>query len=117
MKIAVPVHHGFVNEHFGHSEEYAVYSISEEKKIIHSELITVAQGCGCRSGIAEILSRQGVSKMLTGNIGAGAIRHMYDNGIEVIRGCSGLAEEVVMNYLHGDVEDNQQICDRHEQCN
>ena len=116
MKIAVPVHNGFVNDHFGHSDTYSVFSLSHENKIIHTEIVKANEGCGCRSGIAEVLASRGVTIMLAGNIGAGAILHLYTNGIEVVRGCSGLVEDVVTEYLQGNITDNNQTCHQHEGC-
>ncbi len=116
MKIAVPVHNGFVNEHFGHSDTYSVFSLSQENKILNTEIVKANEGCGCRSGIAEVLATHGVTIMLAGNIGAGAIQHLYTNGIEVVRGCSGLAEDVVIEYLQGNITDNNQTCHEHEGC-
>jgi predicted Fe-Mo cluster-binding NifX family protein len=54
--------------------------------------------------------------MLAGNIGAGAIHHLYTEGIEVIRGCTGPAEEVVINFLKGEINDGGQTCHQHEGC-
>jgi predicted Fe-Mo cluster-binding NifX family protein len=115
MKIALPVHNGFVNEHFGHSENFTVYTISPEKNI-ESVNPVVSDGCGCRSGIAQILAEQGVTIMLAGNIGAGAINHLNESGIEVVRGCYGQAEKVVSEYLKGTITDNEQTCTNHEGC-
>lgn len=116
MKIAVPFHNGFVNEHFGHSENYAVFTISPEKEIIQRGMIKADEGCGCKSGIADILSKEGVTLMLAGNIGGGAIHHLNSTGIDVVRGCSGPAEDVVMSYLKGDVSDGGQTCTQHQRC-
>ena len=116
MKIAIPFHNGNVNEHFGHSESYAIFTINPEKQIVDRTVIKGEEGCGCKSGIGQLLARQGVTIMLTGNIGAGAIHHLYTDGIEVIRGCSGPAEEVVVNYLKGAVTDGGQTCEQHAGC-
>lgn len=116
MKIAVPVQDSFVNEHFGHSDIYNVYTVSEEKKILSSEQVTAFEGCGCRSGIADVLAKKGVTIMLAGNIGAGAIHHLNVSGIEVVRGCAGKASDVVLAFLDGRIEDNNQTCHQHENC-
>jgi predicted Fe-Mo cluster-binding NifX family protein len=113
MKIALPVFNGFINEHFGHSEDFTIYTISLEN-VIESEIPVVAEGCGCHSGIAEILAGQGVSIMLAGNIGAGAIHHLNAHGIDVVRGCYGQADQVVAEFLKGTIIDNEQTCTAHE---
>ena len=58
MKIALPVFNGFVNEHFGHSEEFVVYTISSDKKVESVSPVASMEGCGCHSGIAEILAKE-----------------------------------------------------------
>ncbi len=116
MKIAIPVHQGFVDEHFGHAERYIIYEISEGNQILNSTYVDANQGCGCRSGIAAILADRGVTVMLAGNIGGGAIQHLYNSGITVVRGCSGPAEAVLTAYLQGNIVDNNQTCHQHEGC-
>jgi predicted Fe-Mo cluster-binding NifX family protein len=116
MKIALPVQGGSINEHFGHSENFEIYTISTEK-IIETITPVTSEGCGCHSGIAEILAEQGVSVMLAGNIGGGAINHLNEFGIEVVRGCYGPADLAVRAYLDGTVADNGQTCNNHEGCN
>jgi predicted Fe-Mo cluster-binding NifX family protein len=116
MKIAIPYQNGFVNDHFGHSENYAVFTINPENQIVNRSLIKSEEGCGCKSGIGQLLAREGVTIMLAGNIGAGAIHHLYTEGIEVVRGCSGPADEVVMGFLEGKVSDGGKTCAQHEGC-
>jgi predicted Fe-Mo cluster-binding NifX family protein len=83
---------------------------------LKSEIINADQGCGCKSGIAVQLSGLDVTLMLTGNIGGGAIHHLNMSGIDVVRGCSGPASEVVMSYLKGEVSDGGQTCMQHQGC-
>ena len=113
MKIALPIHNGSLNEHFGHSENFTVYTISSGK-IVESKNPVVSDGCGCHSGIAEILAEQGVTIILAGNIGGGAINHLHEFGIEVVRGCYGPGSQVVAEYLKGSIVDNEQTCTAHE---
>jgi len=115
MKIAVPVtRNNQIDDHFGHCEFYSVFSISEQNEILDVNTIPSFQGCGCKSNIAGILAADGVSIMLTGGIGGGAIHVLNASGIEVIRGCSGNASEVVKAYLSGHVADSGSSCLKHE---
>jgi predicted Fe-Mo cluster-binding NifX family protein len=116
MKIAVPVQQGFVNEHFGHSEEFVVYTISPENTIESAVPVPSTEGCGCRSGIAQVLAEQGVTILLAGNIGGGAISHLHDFGIGVVRGCQGQADLAVASFLAGNIKDKDQTCTAHEGC-
>ncbi|MDQ2178747.1 MULTISPECIES: NifB/NifX family molybdenum-iron cluster-binding protein [Marinifilum] len=111
MKIAVPVtSNKQVDGHFGHCEFYNIYTISEQNEIVGSEIMDSPQGCGCKSNIAPLLAEAGVKVMLAGGIGQGAINVLYNNGIEVVRGCSGNADELVQQFISGMVEDSGETC-------
>ena len=115
MKIAVPVTSDTqIDSHFGHCESYNVYTISDKNEVTEIKNVKSPQGCGCKSDIASVLAADGVSVMLAGGIGGGAINVLSNSGIEVIRGCSGDATEVVKLYLKGLVEDSGSSCQQHE---
>jgi len=115
MKIAVPVtKENQIDGHFGHCESYGVFTISEKNEIVEIKSVGSPEGCGCKSDIASVLASDGVSIMLAGGIGGGAINVLNNSGIEVIRGCSGDATEVVKLFLSGLVEDSGTSCHQHE---
>lgn len=115
MKIAVPVtKENQIDSHFGHCESYGVYTISDNKEISGIKSVESPQGCGCKSDIASVLASDGVTVMLAGGIGGGAINVLNYSGIEVVRGCSGDATEVVKLYLKGLVADSGSSCHQHE---
>jgi predicted Fe-Mo cluster-binding NifX family protein len=115
MKIAVPVtDENQVDSHFGHCESYNVFTISEKNEITSVKNVESPQGCGCKSNIASVLASDDVTIMLAGGIGGGAINVLNNSGIEVIRGCTGDASEVVKLYLSGLIEDSGSSCHQHE---
>lgn len=115
MKIAVPVTTDkFIDSHFGHCEFYGVYTISETNEISDIKTIAASQGCGCKSDIASVLASDGVSVMLAGGIGGGAINVLNNSGIEVVRGCSGKADDIVKLYVDGLIKDSGSSCHHHE---
>lgn len=115
MKLAVPVRDGNkIDEHFGHCEYYKVFTISENNEIIGERIILAPDGCGCKSDIASVLAKDGVTVMLAGGIGAGAIDVLNQSGIEVVRGCSGEVEQVVKQYITGLITDSGETCKQHE---
>jgi predicted Fe-Mo cluster-binding NifX family protein len=114
MKIAVPVTGtNQVDGHFGHCEFYSIYIISGEGKITEIKTIPSVHGCGCKSNIAGVLAADGVTIMLAGGIGGGAINVLNNAGIEVIRGCEGDAAEVVKSYVAGNLIDGGESCNQH----
>lgn len=115
MKIAIPTRGTNVEDHFGHCEAYTVMTVDEDKTITNTELLPAAKGCGCKSDIAGVLSDMGVTVMLAGNMGAGAVNVLKHYGIDVYRGCSGNAKAVAEAFLAGAVNDSGQSCAQHEQ--
>jgi predicted Fe-Mo cluster-binding NifX family protein len=115
MKIAVPVTlNNQIDDHFGHCEYYAVFTINSEGTIHEKQIIPSVQGCGCKSNIASVLAADGVTIMLAGGIGGGAINVLNNAGIEVVRGCSGDATKVVELFVSGSISDSGESCKAHE---
>lgn len=115
IKIATPVDDRHeIHGHFGHCDSYDVFSLDDNNNVLQVEHIPSVSGCGCKSGIAADLAAQGVTVMITGNIGQGAVNKLGSEGIKVVRGAEGDAQQAVLNFLNGTLIDNQQICDNHE---
>jgi len=115
MKIAVPiVGNEMVSQHFGHSESYLIFSISEENEIEDKESLITETSHACHSNVGEVLAEIGVGIMLVGGIGAGAINKLAASNIEVIRGCSGDATQSVELFLKGNISDSGDSCSSHE---
>jgi len=123
MKIAIPTRGNIVDDHFGHCEEYTIFSIDENKKIISIEKLPSPQGCGCKSNIAGVLQQMGVNIMLAGNMGGGALNVLTYHGISVYRGCAGDVRQLTEAFLLGSISDSGESCHHHNhegeghQCN
>ena len=114
MKIAVPTRGSNVDDHFGHCEMLTLFTLKEGKGIDKTEILPSPKGCGCKSNIAGILQQSGVTLLLAGNMGNGALQVLNRHGIQVIRGCSGDVQAVVLNYLDGSVADSGEGCQEHQ---
>lgn len=114
MKIAIPSRKNVVDDHFGHCEAYTIFTISGAYKIEKSEIFPSPQGCGCKSNIAAILQGKGVSVMLAGNMGNGAVNILQNHGMEVYRGCSGDVRRLAEAFINGDIQDSGISCSKHE---
>jgi predicted Fe-Mo cluster-binding NifX family protein len=112
IKIAVPTSNGVVQSHFGKSEAFTIFTVDDQHVIQGESEFQSPQGCGCKSGLAPALAEKGVNVMLAGNMGQGAVDKLQANQIEVFRGYSGQARDVVLRYLKGDTG-NPVICDHH----
>jgi predicted Fe-Mo cluster-binding NifX family protein len=113
MKIAVPTRGNIVDEHFGHCEAYTLFTIDKENKIEHSETLPSPQGCGCKSNIAGILQQKGVTVLLAGNMGDGALHVLTMHGIDVYRGNTGEIRQTVELFLQGKISDSGVGCRSH----
>lgn len=112
-KIAVPTREDRVDDHFGHCAYYTIFTVNE-KQILDQESLPSPQGCGCKSNIASTLHEMGVTLMLAGNMGEGAKNKLREQGITVIRGCSGVVTELIHRYLQGAVVDSGIACLHHD---
>jgi predicted Fe-Mo cluster-binding NifX family protein len=112
MKIAIPsTHDKKVDSHFGHAENFMIYNVSDKNEILDHELIPSAEGCGCKSNIVLRLKEKGVSVMLAGNMGSGAVNVLNSNGIRVYRGCEGDINDIIHDYLDGKINDSGELCE------
>lgn len=120
MKIALPTktvdNVAVVDSHFGHCEYFTVLTVDEAAKAVSATTrVDAPEGCGCKSNVAELLAADGVTVMLAGNMGQGAVDKLAGVGIQVLRGCDGSVEDIVAKWLAGEVEDNAEICDHHDE--
>jgi len=116
MKIAIPTKDKMVDDHFGHCQSFSIATISNNE-IVEIEEIPSPNGCGCKTNIVGTLKNKGVSVMLAGNMGQGAVNKINQSNIQVIRGCSGAVEEVIKAYINGDTIDSKIVCEQHSNHN
>ena len=111
MKIAVTYENGQIFQHFGHTEQFKIYTV-ENGKIINSEVIDT-NGSG-HGALAGMLSALGVDALICGGIGGGAQMALADAGIKLLGGVSGNADEAVEALLNGTLGYNPDVkCDHH----
>lgn len=111
MKIAVTYENGEVFQHFGHTENFKVYTV-EDGKILASEIIS-SNGTGHES-LAGMLKNLGVETLICGGIGGGAKIALAQEGITVYPGTSGNVDDVIKSLLDGTINYNPDIqCSHH----
>jgi predicted Fe-Mo cluster-binding NifX family protein len=115
MKFAIPTRGGLVDSHFGHCEAYTLFTVSSNNLIETTEMLPSPHGCGCKSNIAHVLQQRGVSVMLAGNMGNGALNVLNNHGIKVYRGCSGDVWSLARTFLQGEIDDSGAGCDHPKQ--
>lgn len=112
MKIAIPTKNKVVDNHFGHCSHFTVYE-TNGSDIINNYIMESPQGCGCKSNLTELLQENGISIMLAGNMGEGAVNKLKSANINVVRGCSGPTENVIKSYLNNQLKDSGYVCAAH----
>ena len=110
MKIAVTYEDGSVFQHFGHTEQFKVYEISDGQ-VVSAELLS-AGGSG-HEALATLLKEHGIDVLICGGIGGGAASALSEQGVELCAGASGDADEAVAAYLRGELADTGVNCDHH----
>ena len=113
MKIAVTYEDGQVFQHFGHTEQFKVYEV-EDNKIVSSEVVgTNGQGHGALAGF---LFGGGVDALICGGIGGGARAALAEAGIKLYPGASGEADAQVEAFLAGKLDyDPDTTCSHHHE--
>ena len=112
MKIAVTFENGEIFQHFGHCEQFKMYSV-EDNKVVSSEIVsTDGQGHGA---ITQFLADNNVDTLICGGIGGGAQNALAENNIKLFGGVSGNADEAVNALLAGDLAYNPNVsCSHHD---
>ena len=113
IKVAVPSHGDMVDEHFGHCEAFTIFTVDPCKGIVEEVKITPPPACGCKSNLVPTLADMGVTVMIAGGMGAGAVRLLGELGITTFRGASGPTRQAVMQWLGGQLSDSGIVCRAH----
>lgn len=112
MKIAMPNDGANLNQHFGKSKSFVIITLDKNEVVDTKEISSVALQHN-HGGLSNLLFNEGVSVVITGGIGAGALTPLKEKGLNVIRGASGTIEDVLHKYLEGSLEDKQVVCNHH----
>lgn len=112
MKLAVTFKDEQIFQHFGHTEQFKIYEI-ENQKVVKSQIIST-NGSG-HGALAAFLKEQGVDTLICGGIGGGAKGALSLAGIRLFGGVSGLADQCVQEFLQGNLMYNPEVaCNHHE---
>ena len=112
MKIAVTHENGQVFQHFGHTEEFKIYTI-EDGKVLNSEIIS-SNGSG-HGALATLLASIKVDALICGGIGGGAQNALAENNIKVYGGVQGDTDSAVNDFIQGSLNFNPDVkCSHHD---
>ena len=111
MKISIASEEKYISEHFGHCNCFTIYEV-ENDQILEKSII---ENPGHRPGFLPVfLSRLGVNIIIAGGIGETAQALFKEKGIDVIVGVKGLCDDVIQQYLKGELKSTGSICREHQ---
>lgn len=111
MNIAVTYENGNVFQHFGHTEQFKIYSV-DDGKVVGSQVVDT-NGSG-HGALAGFLQEYSVDTLICGGIGLGAQMALAEAGIKLYGGVQGNADEAVNALLAGNLAyDPDAKCDHH----
>ncbi|MDD7270953.1 MAG: NifB/NifX family molybdenum-iron cluster-binding protein, partial [Spirochaetales bacterium] len=111
MRIAVTYEDGQIFQHFGHTENFKVYDV-ENNKVTDSKVINT-NGTG-HGALATLLNGLDVDVLICGGIGGGAQMALAEAGIKLYGGVFGDADSAVDALLKGELEYNPNVmCSHH----
>jgi len=112
MRIAVTYEQEMVGQHFGRTEQFKFYDISDGE--IKSTQIIDTNGTG-HGALAGFLRAAEVETLICGGIGMGARMALEDIGIRLLPGVKGNADNAVKDYLAGNLLfDPDTTCHHHD---
>lgn len=112
MKIATTYENGQIFQHFGHTEQFKIYNVKDEK-IVSSEVVDT-NGSG-HGALADFLSALNVDVLICGGIGGGAQMALTQAGIKLFGGVQGDADKAVESFIVGVLAyDPNAKCEHHD---
>ena len=112
MKIAVTYENGQIFQHFGHTEQFKIYTVEGGKVVSAAVVDTNGSGHGALAGF---LAEQNVTVLICGGIGGGAQMALADAGIKLYGGVSGACDTAVKAFLAHNLGYNPNVrCDHHD---
>ncbi|HUT78801.1 MAG TPA: NifB/NifX family molybdenum-iron cluster-binding protein [Polyangia bacterium] len=111
MKIAIPVTQGVLSPHFGHCEQFALFTVDDTNKAIGDRQVLDAPPH--EPGLLpRWLHGQGATVIIAGGMGGRAQGLFAEAGIQVVVGAPvGAPEAVARAFLDGTLEAGANFCD------
>jgi predicted DNA-binding protein (UPF0251 family)/predicted Fe-Mo cluster-binding NifX family protein len=111
MRIAVTYENGNIFQHFGHTSQFKVYDVQDDK-ILSAEVVdTAGSGHGALAGVLTALK---ADILICGGIGGGAQMALAAAGIRLFGGVSGSADAAVEALISGQLVYNPNVqCNHH----
>ena len=112
MRIAVTYENEMVGQHFGRTEQFKIFDVENGNVIAEKVIDTNGTGHGALAGFLRAAE---VEALICGGIGMGARVALEEVGIKLFPGVTGNVDEVVKDYLSGNLAyDPNSECHHHD---
>lgn len=112
MRIAVTYENGMIFQHFGHTAQFKLYEVEDNKIVSEKVVETLGSGHGALAGF---LSACEADVLICGGIGGGAQNALAQAGIKLYGGVSGNADDAVADFIAGKLLFNPNVkCSHHD---
>jgi len=112
MKVAICFDKGKVFQHFGHTKEFKIYEIKDNKVTDFYYVSANGEGCGA---LVPILKFNQVNVLICGGLGEGAFNHLSQQGIIVLSGVQGEVDDVIGEFINETLQYSEAPnCDHHD---
>ena len=112
-RIAIPVSGDDIFQHFGKSNQFKLFTITDGKVAQTEDFISGDAG---HEELGFLLVCRSVNIVICGGIGPGALGALAGAGIRVVAGIEGNADNAVIKFLEGNLEGSESAtCGSHAQ--
>ena len=110
MMIAVPSSGKSICAHFGHCDNFNLFE-ADGNQIVSEKSVP---NPGHKPGyLPNFLADMGVTVVVAGGMGGGAVQIFQERGVAVVAGTSGDARAAVEMYLKGELASTGEVCHEH----
>jgi predicted Fe-Mo cluster-binding NifX family protein len=109
MNIAIPLTSGKLSPHFGHCEQFALFTVEDGEVVNKEQLVPPAHEPGA---FPRWLREKGADIIIAGGMGMRAQNLFTEAGVEVVCGASAEEpEKLVDEYINGKLVPGENLCD------
>lgn len=112
MKIAMPNEGSKINQHFGKSKSFVILTI-EQGLVTEVLEIPTENYAHQHETLADFIVAHGVSVVVTGGIGPGAMEKLKEKQLQIITGATGEYMDIARSFIEGTLEDKNISCGGH----
>lgn len=111
MRIAIAKEGTKVSGHFGHCEGFEIYDLESGKVESNKFLPNPGHQPGF---LPKFLSEQKTDLIIAGGMGGSAQNLFKEQNIDVIVGAQGNVEDVINQYINGELTSTKSVCEKHD---